>query len=92
MPIIKSISDLREKSTEISELAHQVREPIFITKNGQGDLVIMSMAYYSEIQLKLDLYSKLAEAQGQIKAGDKGKPLREVVKNIKDMIHESTSV
>jgi len=53
MPIIKPISDLRNKSNEISELAHSSNEPIFITKNGEGDLVVKSMAYYSKMQLKL---------------------------------------
>jgi prevent-host-death family protein len=46
MPIIKSISDLRNKSNEISDLAHNSNEPIFITRNGEGDMVVMSMAKY----------------------------------------------
>ncbi len=58
MPIIKPISDLRNKSNEISELAHNSNEPIFITKNGEGDLVVMSMSHYSMMQLKLDLLSE----------------------------------
>lgn len=75
MPVIKAISDLRNKANEISALAHKVDEPIFITRNGQGDLVVMSMAHYSGIQLKLDLFAKLAAAQGQKARGDKGRPL-----------------
>ncbi|MFO0507705.1 MAG: type II toxin-antitoxin system Phd/YefM family antitoxin [bacterium] len=43
MAIIKPISDLRNKSNEISELAHSTQEPIYITKNGEGDLVVMSI-------------------------------------------------
>ena len=42
MPQIRPITDLRN-TTEISELCHARREPVFITKNGYGDLVIMSM-------------------------------------------------
>ena len=60
MPIIKPISDLRNKSNEISELAHNANESIFITKNGEGDLVVMS--HYSKMQLKLDLLSILSVA------------------------------
>ena len=90
MPIIKSITDLQENSSEISELVRQAREPIFITRNGEGEMVLMSMAYYGDLQRKLEVYSKLAEAQGQIKAGEKGKPLKQVVQNIRNLIHEST--
>ena len=86
MPIIKPISDLRNKSNEISELAHDSNEPIFITRNGEGDLVVMSMAYYSKLQLKLELLSKLSAAQNQKASGDKGKTLKQVMKNIRQVI------
>ena len=89
MPIIKPLSELEKKSSEISELVHQSHEPVFITKNGEGDMVIMSMVQYGELQMKLDLYAKLARAQAQLKAGEKGKPLKEVVQNLRNMIHES---
>ena len=48
MPQIRPITDLRN-TTEISELCHAKREPIFITKNGYGDLVIMSIEAYEEM-------------------------------------------
>ena len=86
MPIIKPISDLRNKSNEISELAHDSNEPIFITRNGEGDLVVMSMAYYSKLQLKLELLGKLSAAQNQKASGDKGKTLKQVMKNIRQVI------
>ncbi len=68
MPQIRPIKDLRN-TTEISELCHQNKEPIFITKNGYGDLVVMSMETYEKSMAKLDLYQKLAEAEAQIKNG-----------------------
>ncbi|MBK7630256.1 MAG: type II toxin-antitoxin system Phd/YefM family antitoxin [Ignavibacteriales bacterium] len=83
MPIIKPISDLRNKSNEISELAHNSNEPIYITKNGEGDLVVMSMSHYSNLQLKLDLLSKLSVAQNQKAHGDKGATLKQVMTNIR---------
>lgn len=88
MPIIKPISDLRNKSSEISELAHSSNEPIFITKNGEGDLVVMSMGHYSKLSLKLDLLGKLSVAQNQKAAGDKGRPLKQVMSNIRKSINE----
>lgn len=87
MPIIKPISDLRNKSNEISKLAHNSNEPIFITKNGEGDLVVMSISHYSKMQLKLDLLSKLSVAQNQRINGDKGKTLRQVMTNIRENVN-----
>ncbi len=89
MPIIKAISDLRNKANEISNLAHQSNEPIFITKNGEGDMVVMSITQYSKLQLKLDLFSKLAIAQAQKSSGDKGRTLSQVMKELRKRIHEA---
>ena len=90
MPIIRPISDLRNKANKISELAHKSNEPIFITKNGQGDMVIMSMAQYSQLQLKLELFSKLAVAQAQKASGDKGRTLQQVMKDLRKRLREGT--
>ncbi len=89
MPLIKPISDLRNKANEISDLAHKSDEPIFITRNGEGDMVVMSMAQYSKLQLKLDLFKKLAAAQAQRAAGDKGRTLSQVMKDLRKRIRES---
>ena len=48
MPQIRPITDLRN-TTEISEICHAKREPLFITKNGYGDLVVMSIETYEEM-------------------------------------------
>ena len=87
MPLIKPISDLRNKTNETSDFAHQHDEPIFITKNGEGDLVVMSISHYSKLQKQLELYSKLAVAQSQKAAGEQGRTLSEVMKDIHRIIH-----
>ncbi len=89
MPIIKPISDLRNKANEISEIVHSAREPIYITKNGEGDMVIMSIAQYRQLQKKLELYSKLSEAQAYRAAGDKGRPLSNVIKDLRKKLRET---
>ena len=89
MPVIKPISDLRNKANEISELAHRSGKPIFITKNGEGDLVVMSIAHYSRLMLKLELFGKLAVAQAQRAKGEKGRPLAVVMKDLRKRIRES---
>ena len=88
MPIIKPISDLRNRSSEISKLANDSNEPIYITKNGEGDLVVMSMTHYSTLQLKLDLLSKLSIAQKQKATGDTGSSLKQVMTKIRTIINE----
>lgn len=67
---IRPIKDLRD-TTEISKLCEESKEPIFITKNGYGHLVVMSMETYKDKLAKADLYEKLAEAENQIKSGEK---------------------
>ena len=89
MPVIKPISDLRNKANEISEIVHRNDEPIFITKNGEGAMVVMSMAHYSKLQMKMDLFSKLAVAQSQKASGDAGKTLSNVMKDIRKLINET---
>ncbi len=65
MPQIRPITDLRNTS-EISELCHNKPEPIFITKNGYGDMVIMSMETYERNMALSEIYEKLAVAEKQI--------------------------
>ncbi len=65
MPQIRPITDLRN-TTEISELCHSKTEPIFITKNGYGDLVVMSMETYERQMALAEIYKKLALAEKQI--------------------------
>jgi len=68
MPTIRPISDLRD-TTSISELCHSQQEPVFITKNGYSDLVIMSATAYERHITLLEVYRKLSEAEAQLSAG-----------------------
>ena len=62
MPQIRPITDLR-KTTEISEICHAKREPIFITKNGYGDLVVMSVETYEEMIETARIDAAISEAE-----------------------------
>lgn len=68
MPRIIPIKDLKD-TTAISQLCNESAEPIYITKNGYGDMVIMSMKVYEEKMLMLDIYAKLAEAEHEVRDG-----------------------
>jgi len=69
MPIIRPSADLRNHYSEISEFCHKYTEPVFITKNGQGDLAVMSIETYEKITGKVELYALLDEG---LKARDQG--------------------
>ncbi|MDX1410931.1 MAG: type II toxin-antitoxin system Phd/YefM family antitoxin [Nitrospirales bacterium] len=88
MPIIKPISDLRNKANELSKLVHKTRQPVFITKNGEGDMVLMSLVQYGELEQKLQLYRKLAAAETQRAGGDRGRSLSKVMKDLRKRIGE----
>jgi prevent-host-death family protein len=70
MPVIRKSADLVNSYSEISDFCHKYREPIFITKNGEGDLAVMSIEIYDEIIGKRKLYNLLQEGLNDIKNGD----------------------
>ena len=67
MPQIRPITDLRN-TTEISALCHAKREPLFITKNGYGDLVVMSIETYEEMQEITQVDAAITEAEAEYAA------------------------
>ncbi|HEY5585422.1 MAG TPA: type II toxin-antitoxin system Phd/YefM family antitoxin [Ruminiclostridium sp.] len=68
MPQIIPIRDLKNTS-QISQMCQEAIEPIYITKNGYGNMVIMSVKMYEKKLLMLDVYNKLAAAEAQIAEG-----------------------
>lgn len=54
--IIKPISDLRTKLSEISKIVHETRKPIYLTKNGREDMVLMSMNAYQDMMEENEIY------------------------------------
>jgi len=82
MPIIRPISDLRNNFTSISEAVHSDDEPIFLTKNGVGDMVVMSLEYYEKQLARIELYQKLNEARDEINKGVKGKDAHTVIQGL----------
>ena len=68
MPQIIPIRDLKNTG-EVSQMCKESDEPIYITKNGYGDMVIMSMEVYRQKMFILDIYDKLMAAEEEIKTG-----------------------
>ena len=86
MPAIMQSVDLQNKYNEISELCHKYPEPVFLTKNGTGDLAVMSVETYELLAGKLELYSLLGEGLDQVKQG-KVKPMKEAINSIRGKIN-----
>jgi len=85
MPRIQSSTDLRNNYNEISKFCHESREPVFITKNGQGDLAVMSMETFEILNGKQELYRLLAEGRADAIAGRK-RPCEDVFRDIEQEI------
>jgi prevent-host-death family protein len=81
MPVIRPSSDLRNNYNEISKFCHQYNEPVYITKNGQGDLAVMSIETFERLVGKFELYKLLDEGIDAMKE-KKVKPFSEALTDI----------
>lgn len=88
MPIIRPISDLRNNFNQISETCHREGEPIFITKNGQSDLVVMSHALFEKQQATIELYQKLAVAEDQSNSNLPKKAHKELISQLRNKLND----
>ncbi len=70
MPTIRPSADLRNSYNEISEFCHKYSEPVFITKNGKGDLAVMSIELYEALKGKFELYAILEKGLQDERNGD----------------------
>lgn len=70
MPAIKSSAELRNDYNGISNFCHTYNEPIFITKNGKGDLAVMSIEAYEQLTAKFELYSLLKDGIDDVRNGE----------------------
>lgn len=70
MPQIRPVSDLRNNFAEISRIVRETSEPVFLTKNGYGDMVVMSIEAYEHKLFESEVYLKLKEAELEAKSTD----------------------
>jgi prevent-host-death family protein len=71
MPVIRPISDLETNLSEITKVVHETDEPVFLTNNGYGDMVVMSMENWEEINFENEIYQKLTEAGAEARSTTK---------------------
>ena len=65
VPKIRPVSDLRNRFSDISRIVHESNEPVYLTKNGRGDMVVMSLETYEQNLFETEIYLKLKEAEFQ---------------------------
>lgn len=86
MPHIRPVSDLRNNFSAISKTVHETREPVFLTKNGYGDMVVMSIEAYEGKLFETEIYLKLKEAELEAKSTNKRYTHEEVFADLRARI------
>ena len=92
MNMIRPVSDLRNNFAEISKIVHETAKPVFLTKNGYGDMVVLSMEAYENLQLESEIYFKLKEAEREAELTDTRYSSKDVLKAMREAIGGSDSV
>lgn len=90
--IIKPSAAIRQNYTEIANLCKETGEPVFLTKNGEGDLVVMDIAAYDQREKQLELREKLVEIEELRKSGVPDIPAHTVSENLRAMLMEKAYV
>jgi len=85
---IRPVSDLRNNFAEISKIVHETAQPVFLTKNGYGDMVVMSFEAYEKLQFESEIYFKLKEAEMQARLTNQRFSHKEVFNSLRQTLME----
>ena len=83
MNMIRPVSDLRNNFSDISRVVHETAQPVFLTKNGYGDMVVLSMEAFANLQFESEVYFKLQEEEREAEMTDKRYSSKEVLQAMK---------
>ena len=92
MDMIRPVSDLRNHFAEISKVVHETEQPIFLTKNGYGDMVVLSMKAFENLQFDSDVFFKLQMAEKEATLTDKRFSSKDVLQAMKEAIENGSHV
>ena len=90
--LIKPSAAIRQNYTDIANLCKETGEPDFLTKNGEGDLVVMDIAVYDQREKQLELREKLVEIEELRNAGIPDIPARTASANLRSLLKEHSHV
>lgn len=83
---VRPVSDLKNNFADISKTVHETAQPVFLTKNGYGDMVVLSMEAFGNLQFESEVYFKLQEAEREAELTDQRYSSKEVLKAMKAAI------
>ena len=86
MNMIRPVSDLRNNFADISRTVHETAQPVFLTKNGYGDMVGLSMEAFENLQFDSEVYFKLQEAEKEADLTEQRYSSKDVLKAMKEAI------
>ena len=86
MNMIRPVSDLRNNFADISKTVHETAQPVFLTMNGYGDMGVLSMEAFENLQFESEVYFKLQEAEKEAELTDQRYSSKDVLKAMKDAI------
>ncbi len=89
MPSIRPVSDLRNHFAEITKEVQETKEPVFLTKNGVGSIVVMSMDAYEEGRYESQVYDKLLEAEIQAVSTSQRVSHEEVMRSARERLKQA---
>lgn len=85
---IRPVSDLRNHFAEISKTVHETNQPVILTKNGYGDMVVLSMEAFENFQFESEVYSKLQMAEREAELTEQRFSSKDVLKAMRNEIGE----
>lgn len=86
MNMVRPVSDLRNNFADISRTVHETAQPVFLTKNGYGDMVVLSMEAFENLQFESEVYFKLQEAEREAEMTEQRYSSKDVLKAMKAVI------
>lgn len=86
MNMIRPVSDLRNNFADISKTVHETAQPVFLTKNGYGDMVVLSIEAFEKLQFESEVYFKLQEAEREAALTDERYSPKDVLKAMRDAV------
>ncbi len=92
MSDIRPVSDLRNSFADISRTVHETHEPVILTRNGYGDMVVMSYEEYQRIQYENGIVRELRAAEVEAETTDKRYTHDEVMSGIREKLKASRNV
>ena len=86
MKLIRPVSDLRNNFADISKTVHETAQPVFLTKNGYGDMVVMSMEAFESLQFESEIDFKLQAAEQEAELTGQRYSPKEVLQAMREAI------